>query len=496
MALGEAIAAGARPGLTPLRRVRAILGGSAGNLVEWYDWFAYSAFTLYFADHFFPKGDRTAQLLQAAAIFAVGFLARPIGAWAMGVYADRIGRRAALALAVALMSLGSFAIAFIPSYATIGVWAPISLMAARVLQGLSVGGEYGASATYMSEMAGKSRRGFWSSFQYVTLIMGQLAATLVLLVLQHTLTKGQLQDWGWRIPFAIGGVLAVVVFWIQTSLEESASFHNVAPADRARVTPAHMRWVLALLALALAVCAALFASGNPNAMSLSVAVLVLWQLSFAAPLLARHPREVPIVLGLTAAGSLSFYAYTTYMPKFLVNTAGFSKDTATLVSAGSLLVYMGVNPLMGHLSDRYGRKTTLTFAFLLGTLLTYPILRTLSHTSSAWAAFGLASALCLIHSGYSSVSAVVKAELFPAAVRGLGVALPYAIANTIFGGTAEYVALWLKKQDTASPLYRQVFGTGSLEGVFYLYVSAMMAVALTIALRLRDTNATSQIAED
>ena len=482
MTANDTTAQGPGGSLTPLRRIKAILGGSAGNLVEWYDWFAYSAFTLYFVDHFFPKGDRTAQLLQAAAIFAVGFLARPIGAWAMGFYADRIGRRAALALSVGLMSLGSFGIALIPSYATIGVLAPAALTLARVLQGLSVGGEYGASATYMSEMAGKTRRGFWSSFQYVTLVMGQLAATLVLLVLQHTLSKDQLQDWGWRIPFAIGGVLAVVVFWIQANLEESASFKTVAPADRARLDPAHMRWVLILLAGALAICAGLFASGNPSAMSLSVAVLVIWQLSLAAPLLKQHPRETLMVAGLTAAGSLSFYAYTTYMPKFLVNTAGFSKDAATTVSAGSLLVYMLIQPAMGHLSDKVGRRTTLIGAFALGMLFTYPILAALSHVTSILPAFGLATALCLIHSGYSAVAAVVKAELFPTAIRAMGVALPYAIANTVFGGTAEYVALWFKTQ--------------KLESGFYLYVSGVMAVALVIALRLRDTNRTSLIEGD
>jgi MHS family alpha-ketoglutarate permease-like MFS transporter len=468
--------------MTPFRRIKAILGGSAGNLVEWYDWFAYSAFTLYFAPHFFPKGDQTAQLLQAAAIFAVGFLARPIGAWAMGFYADRVGRRAALTAAVALMSLGSFAIALIPSYETIGVLAPMALTLARVVQGLSVGGEYGASATYMSEMAGKARRGFWSSFQYVTLIMGQLSATLVLLVLQHTLSNVELQVWGWRIPFAIGGVLAIVVFWIRSNLEESTSFTRVEAADRARLDPRHMRWVMGLLAVALAICAVLFKLFGLAAMTPSIAILVVWQLSFAAPLLKWHPREVLMVAGLTAAGSLSFYAYTTYMPKFLVNTAGFTKDAATAVSAGSLLVYMLFQPVMGHLSDRFGRKTTLTIAFGLGTLLTYPILTALSHSTSVLPAFGLAAALCLIHSGYSSVSAVVKSELFPTAVRALGVALPYAIANTIFGGTAEYVALWFKSQ--------------KMESGFYIYVSAMMFVALLIALRIRNTNVMSRIEED
>ena len=460
--------------LTPIRRIKAILGGSAGNLVEWYDWFAYSAFTLYFAPHFFPKGEQTAQLLQAAAIFAVGFLARPIGAWAMGFYADRIGRRAALALSVGLMCLGSFAIALIPSYDRIGVFAPIALTVARILQGISVGGEYGASATYMSEMAGSTRRGFWSSFQYVTLIMGQLLATLVLLVLQHTLDKTELADWGWRIPFAIGGLLAVVVFWIQSGLEESASFKTLQTTERARLDPGHMRLVLILLAVALIICAGLFLSGNPSAMSLSVAVLVIWQLSLAAPLFKAHPLEVLMVTGLTAAGSLSFYAYTTYMPKFLVNTSGFSKDAATAISAGSLCIYMLVQPLVGHLSDKLGRKTTLAAAFLLGAVLTFPVFSTLAHTTAFWPAFGLVTALVLIHSGYSSVSGVVKAELFPTAIRAMGVALPYAIANTVFGGTAEYVALWFKTQ--------------KLESGFYIYVAVLMGGALLIALRLRNTN--------
>ena len=468
--------------LTPLARIRAILGGSAGNLVEWYDWFAYSAFSLYFAKSFFPKGDQTAQLLQAAAIFAVGFLARPIGAWMMGLYADRAGRKSALALSVALMSAGSFAIALIPGYSAIGVWAPALLTMARLVQGLSVGGEYGASATYLSEMAGKSSRGFWSSFQYVTLIAGQLSATLVLVVLQHTLGKADLEAWGWRIPFAIGGLLAVVVFWIRSGLDETASFASVGAGERSGVSRRHLAWIGGLLLLALAVCGWLFRSGDPNALPKSIAILVVWQLSLIAPLLRKHPVEVLSVAGLTAAGSLSFYAYTTYMPKFLVNTSGFSKDAATALSAGSLLIYAAVQPLFGALSDRVGRKPTLGLAFGLGALCTFPIFSQLAQTHSVTAAFWLVTALILIHSGYSSVSAVVKAELFPAHVRALGVALPYAIGNTVFGGTAEYVALWFKQQ--------------KIESGFYVYVSLMMAAAFLIGMRLRDTRKTSLILED
>src|SRR5258706_1627866 len=186
--------------LTPLARIKAILGGSAGNLVEWYDWFAYSSFSLYFAKVFFPAGDQTAQLLQTSAVFAVGFIARPVGAWLMGVYADRAGRRAALTLSVSLMCFGSLIVAFAPGYASIGAAAPVILVIARLIQGLSLGGEYGASATYMSEMAGRARRGFWSSFQFTTLIAGQLCALAVLIVLQHTLSAAVLSDSGWRAP--------------------------------------------------------------------------------------------------------------------------------------------------------------------------------------------------------------------------------------------------------------------------------------------------------
>lgn len=426
------------PGLTPVQRLRAILGGSAGNLVEWYDWFAYSSFTLYFAHHFFPKGDLTAQLLQAAAIFAVGFLARPIGAWLMGLYADRAGRKAALSLAVAMMCAGSLIIAVAPSYAMVGAAAPVILLLARLLQGLSVGGEYGASATYMSEMAGRARRGFWSSFQYVTLIMGQLLALAVLIVLQNVMDKADLLAWGWRIPFLIGAVLAVVVFWIRSSLDESPSF--LASKQ----------------------------SGAPRSTTML--------------LFMNHPRESAIIFCLTAGGSLAFYAYTTYMQKFLVNTSGFSKNTATTITAAALFIFMCCQPLFGYLSDHLGRHRTIAFAFGAGALLTYPAMSAIAGTDNAFVAFGLMTLLLVVLSGYTSVSALVKAELFPAHVRALGVALPYAIANALFGGTAEYVALWFKQQ--------------GMESGSYIYVSAIMAVAFIVAVRLRNTNRESLITED
>src|SRR3954468_8152850 len=219
-------------------RIRSIVGGSVGNLGEGYDWYVSSAVPLYSAKSFFPPASSTAQLLNAAAVFAVGFFMRPIGGWLMGRYADRNGRRAALSASVLLMCAGSLLIAVTPGYARIGVLAPVLLVFARPLQGLSVGGEYGASATYLSEMAGRRLRGFYSSFQYVTLISGQLVALGVLLVLQRTLSVPALEQWGWRIPFAIGGALAVGALWLRRGLDETASF-EAAQADRATAPAAH-----------------------------------------------------------------------------------------------------------------------------------------------------------------------------------------------------------------------------------------------------------------
>ena len=419
-------------------RLRNIIGGSAGNLVEWYDWYVYSAFTLYFAPVFFPKGDRTAQLLSAAAVFAVGFVMRPVGAWVMGIYADRHGRKAGLTLSVTLMCAGSLIIGLTPGYASIGVLAPAMLLFARMLQGLSVGGEYGASATYLSEMAGKRHRGFYSSFQYVTLISGQLLALALLLTLQTGYGEDALKSWAWRVPFLVGAVLALFVFYLRRRLAETESFAKVRQSDAPR--------------------------------------------SSGMALLRQHPREALLVVALTAGGTLAFYAYTTYMQKFLVDTSGFSNASASRITAGALFVFMLLQPLVGALSDRIGRKPVMISFGVGGLLFTYPIFRALEQVRDPFAAFALVLAALVIVSGYTAINAVVKAELFPAHIRALGVALPYAIANTLFGGTAEYVALWLKQAGVAS--------------AFYWYVTVMIGLSLVVYLRMRDTARDSLIAED
>lgn len=421
---------------TTSSRLKSIFSGSVGNLVEWYDWYVYAAFSLYFAKSFFPQGDTTAQLLNTAAIFAVGFLMRPIGGWLMGIYADRKGRKAALMISVLLMCFGSLIIALTPSYETIGVGAPILLIIARLLQGLSVGGEYGTSATYLSEMATKERRGFFSSFQYVTLISGQLIALAVLIILQQTLTTEQLYAWGWRIPFVIGALCAVVALYLRRGMEETESFTKKKDKPKESL----MRTLM------------------------------------------RHPKELMTVVGLTMGGTLAFYTYTTYMQKYLVNTVGMSISDSTTVSAATLFLFMCIQPLVGALSDKIGRRPILIAFGVLGTLFTVPILTTLHTVQSWWGAFFLIMAALIIVSGYTSINAVVKAELFPTEIRALGVGLPYALTVSVFGGTAEYIALWFKSI--------------GMETGYYWYVTACIAVSLLVYVFMKDTRKHSRIETD
>lgn len=418
-------------------RIKSIISGSLGNLVEWYDWYVYSAFTLYFAGAFFPSDNTTVQLLNTTGIFAVGFLMRPIGGWVMGTYADKYGRKAALTVSVLLMSIGSFVIAITPAYKQIGIYAPAILLLARMVQGLSVGGEYGTSATYLSEMAGKRRRGFYSSFQYVTLIAGQLIALGVLVLLQRVfLTEDQLHAWGWRIPFAIGAVLAITVMYLRGSMQESVMLHN-----------------------------------HPQHISTRGTIKEL----------AKHPKAVFTVVGLTLGGTVAFYTFTTYMQKFLVISSGFSKSAATLISALTLIVFMLLQPLFGLLSDRIGRKPLLITFGIGGTLATVPILVMLGHTKDFWIAFALIMVALIIVSGYTSINAVVKAEMFPAHVRALGVGFPYGVAVSVFGGTAEPLAL--------------VFKNYNHQEWFYWYVAGCVLISLLVYINMRDTRKHSKMEE-
>lgn len=416
-------------------RLKAILVGSIGNLVEWYDFYAYTAFALYFANSFFPGRNPVIQQLNAAILFAVGFVMRPVGGWLFGHLADHYGRRRALMLSVLLMCFGSLMIAATPTSASIGTAAPFILGLARIIQGLSLGGEYGASATYLAEIAGEKHRGFYVSFHYVTLIGGQLFAILILLVLQQIfLTPEQMHAWGWRIPFLVGAMLALTALTMRSNLPETDAFIE---SERTSKRESSIRTLL------------------------------------------RYPRQALIVVGLTAGGTTAFYTYTTYMQKFLKLSVGLSDNQTTIVSAGSLIFALCLQPIYGALSDRVGRRPLLIWFGLLGTFFTVPLLRALQATRTGTGAFLLIALAWLIVAGYTSINAVVKAELFPTAVRATGVGLPYAITTSIFGGPAESIALWFKS------IGHEIW--------FSYYLSSVIAIALIVSLIMRDTKRYSTI---
>ena len=407
------------------RRIFAIVGASSGNLVEWFDFYVYAFSALYFAPAFFPSGDRTTQLLNTAGVFAAGFLMRPIGGWLFGRIADKHGRRRAMMISVLMMCGGSLLIAVLPTYAQIGALAPFLLLVARLFQGLSVGGEYGTSATYMSEVALQGRRGFFASFQYVTLIGGQLCAVLVLVILQQLLTTAELKAWGWRIPFVVGALTALIALYLRKSLHETqtASARTAEHAGTIRGA---------------------------------------WQ----------HKGAFLRVIGFTAGGSLIFYTFTTYMQKYLVNTAHMETKTASNVMTGALFVYMVLQPVFGALSDRIGRRNSMLLFGALSVLGTVPLMKALATVTTPLAAFGLITVALAIVSFYTSISGLIKAEMFPPEVRAMGVGLSYAIANAVFGGSAEYVALWFRQAGT--------------ESTFYWYVTALCAVSFVVTYFMPD----------
>ena len=398
-----------------------IFKGSLGNMIEWFDWYVCASFSIYFSAAFFPASNQTAELLSTAAVFAIGFLMRPLGSLIMGQFADKKGRKAALTLSVTIMAAGSLIIAFAPTYAQVGIISPIILVVTRMVQGLSLGGEYGTSATYMSEMASRGRRGFYSSFQYVTLIAGQLFSLLVQIILQQILTDDQLYAFGWRIPFIIGALGAIAVLWLRLSMDESAQF---------------------------------VAKNKQNKQAGSFTLLM------------KYPKQVAIVVGMTLGGTISFYSYTTYMQQFMINSAGMDKETVALINFLVLLVMVALQPLFGHMSDKIGRRPLLIFFGIGGTLLTVPLFTLLAHVSTALQAFLLMLTGVVIVSGYTSINAIVKAELFPSEIRALGVGLPYGLTVALFGGTSQYVALYMRSIGH--------------ESLFFYYVSFAAFISLLV----------------
>ncbi|EAJ8153733.1 MFS transporter [Campylobacter coli] len=399
--------------LTRAKKIRSIVAASSGNLVEWFDFYIYAFTATYFAHTFSTSDNPIVQQINAFGVFAAGFFMRPIGSWLFGSLADKVGRKKSMVVSVVLMALGSFMIAALPSKDVLGDFAIILLLLARLIQGLSVGGEYGIAATYLSELATEGKRGFYSSFQYVTLIGGQLLAVASISIMLFFFSIDEMKDYAWRILFVVGGILALGSLLVRKVMNESATqIHK--HEDRGTLK-------------------ALFTSS--------------W-------------KQFLMVLGITAGGSLAFYTITTYTKTFMENS-GMDKTLVNNLFLGALFILMIIQPLFGYIGDKIGHKRSLIIFCILAFVGIYPIFNLISSNaqSNTSLVFILVVLLFIILSFYTSVAGIFKAKLFPEHVRALGTGLGYAISNAIFGGSAPWVALQFKN--------------AGIENGFFVYIAVL-----------------------
>lgn len=400
---------------------KTIFKAAIGNFIEWYDFYVYSATSLYFSSQFFPSnGDKVLELLKAASVFFVGFLMRPIGAWLFGSLADKYGRKCSILIAVILMGSSAFFTSILPTYSSIGIWGALFLSLFRIMQGLSAGGQYGSIAAYISESSIRQIRCCYASFQAMTLVIGMLGASLVVYLLSNWLTDQQLENWGWRIPFFIGAIISIFGYFIQSSLTEDDSSNNEKPKE----------------------------AGN---------IKILFK---------DYKKTFLLISGYTAAGSLTFYTFTTYMRSYLYTTTGFNKEATQAIVVGALFVYMLSLPLFGMLGDKIGTRACLRWWSGISIFIVIPLLNIIGTTHSYFIAFICIVILLLVSALYYSVSNIVKAEMYPAHMRALGVAFSHAVANAIFGGSASMVALYLKD-----------IGYGYLFGYYVTFMLIIAAIS-------------------
>ena len=380
---------------------KVILAGTVGNAIEWFDWTIYATFAVFFAKQFFPSDDPTASLLATFAIFAVGFFMRPLGGIVLGIFSDCYGRKAALAATIIMMAGGSLMIGLSPTYESIGIFAPIILVLARLLQGLSLGGEFASAATYLSEMAPKNKRGFYSSFMFFSSAIGILMASGLAWALTSALTETQMSEYGWRIPFILGAIGGLVGMWIRKSVPDSEMTHKKESVK------------------------------NP---------LVV--------LIKRHPKETLRIVGISILTTFAFYIFVVYVPTYAIKVLGAEPQTAFAANTVGLIIFMLCQPVFGWLSDKIGRKPQL-IVFAVGYLVFfYPIIKWMDGTFASILLvelFGL-----VLYALYTAIGPAVMSEQFPTEVRAVGIGAPYNLMVALLGGTTPYVLTWLQsigKQD-------------------------------------------------
>lgn len=415
---------------SPAQRRRAIVAGSVGNTVEWFDWALYSALAPVFAAQFFPTGDPAAGLLATLAVFAVGFVMRPVGGALIGAYTDRHGRKKGLTATILLMAGASFVIAFCPGYMVIGVAAPLVLLVARLAQGLSAGGEFGASAALLFESASPLRRALAGSWQQVSAGFGILLAAVVAFGLTSALDPAALASWGWRAAFALGGVLGLVGLWIRVSMEETAQFRRADAEGRLPRNP-------------------------------------------VTAMLRRYPASALRVIGLSVAGVLIYYIWVNYMPAFVggvLRTMPLSE--ALLANSIALAYFLLIMPFAALLADRIGRKPVM-LGFAIGfAVIAYPAFRLLE-TGGFWTLLAVEVVGMTLLAGYAANIVTVMAEQFPAEVRTTGIGFPYAVSVAVFGGTAPYVTTWL--------------ATNGYQSHIWIYVATAAAIGVVVYATMPET---------
>ncbi|MGE8164209.1 MFS transporter [Paraburkholderia sp. NPDC080076] len=373
---------------------KAIAAATLGTIVEFADWIIYATFASLFSRHFFPAHNEKISLLSAFAVFAVGFVMRPIGGAVLGAYADRHGRKNGLALSVALMAGSSLVIAVCPGYAAIGMVAPIILVVARLVQGFAAGGEFGSASTFLIESSAPSRRGFTGSWQHFAVNAGVLVAAMIGYVLTSCISEQSMASWGWRLAFAIAGLMGFVALWVRLSVSETEAFKKTAGSHQHRRHP----------------------------------FLVL---------VGEHRRAALRVIGIAMAGNLSVYLWLVLFPTFAHMRTGLPLRDGFSASVISIVVSLVAIPFFGKLSDRIGRRPVL-LAFAGGSaVFAWPSLHFLAN--DFWTDTVIVTIGMLLSSGFTATCAAVMAEQFPAEIRATGVALPYAISATLFGGTLPYI---------------------------------------------------------
>lgn len=409
---------------------KAVTGASIGNAVEWFDFAIYGFLATFIAANFFPSGNETAALLNTFAIFAAAFFMRPLGGFVFGPLGDRIGRQRVLAVVILLMAAATTAIGLLPTYAAIGVAAPLLLLFLRCLQGFSAGGEYGGGAVYLAEFASDKRRGLTVTFMVWSGVLGFLLGSVTVTLLQALLPTAAMESYGWRIPFLLAGPLGLVGLYIRLRLDDTPQFAELSRAEQVAPSP------------------------------LKEAVGTAW-------------RQILQVIGLMIIFNIGYYVVFTFLPTYFIKTLHFSKtDAFVSITLASLVALILILP-MAALSDRIGRRPMLIAASLAFAILGYPLFLLLN-SGSLVAAIAAHCGLAVIEAGYVSTAVAAGVELFATRVRYSGFSVGYNICVAGFGGTTPYVVTWLTAE------------TGNNVAPAYYVVVAAVVSLLTI-LTIRET---------